>query len=119
MNIKPRIQSIKCACRGIQKVLINEPNARIHLFLAIIALALGIVLRISRTEWLIIVLCIGGVISTEAMNSAVEKLIDIISPEHNENAGLVKDMAASAVLVMALAALSAGLIIFIPHIHGL
>jgi len=119
LNFKSRLRSIRCACRGIQQVITHETNARIHLFLTITVLALGIVFSISTTEWLFIVLCIGGVISAEAMNSAVEKLVDTVSPEHNENARLVKDMAAGAVLIMALAALAVGLIIFIPRIAGL
>jgi diacylglycerol kinase len=118
-GLSSRFQSIKCACRGIQQVIRLEMNARIHIFFALAAVALGILLNISRTEWLVIVVCIGGVISAESMNSAIEKLVDTVSPEYNENARLVKDMAAGAVLVAAMASLLVGLLIFIPRILDL
>ena len=75
----------------------------------------GIVLGITRTEWIMVVMCIGTVISAELFNTAIEKLVDLVSPERHPVAGRVKDIAAGAVLICAVAAAIIGLIIFIPY----
>ena len=75
----------------------------------------GIVLGITRTEWIMVVMCIGTVIAAELFNTAIEKLVDLVSPERHPVAGRVKDIAAGAVLVCAVAAAIIGLIIFIPY----
>jgi len=87
--------------------------------MAATAIALGFILHISSLEWLIIVLVIAGVFASEFFNSAIESLVDLCSPEFNEKAGRIKDIAAGAVLVTALGALVAGLIIFIPKLVAL
>ena len=75
----------------------------------------GIVLGITRTEWIMVVMCIGTVIAAELFNTAIEKLVDLVSPERHPVAGRVKDIAAGAVLICAVAAAFIGLIIFIPY----
>jgi hypothetical protein len=75
----------------------------------------GFLYRISSTEWLTIILCISLVIGMEAMNTAVEWLTDLVSPEYHPLAGKVKDVAAAAVLITVIGAVVAGLIIFIPR----
>lgn len=75
----------------------------------------GIVLGITRTEWIMVVMCIGTVIAAELFNTAIEKLVDLVSPERHPVAGRVKDIAAGAVLICAVAAAIIGLIIFIPY----
>ena len=75
----------------------------------------GIVLGITRTEWIMVVMCIGTVIAAELFNTAIEKLVDSVSPERHPVAGQVKDIAAGAVLICAVAAAIIGLIIFIPY----
>ena len=74
-----------------------------------------IVLGITRTEWIMVVMCIGTVIAAELFNTAIEKLVDLVSPERHPVAGRVKDIAAGAVLICAVAAAIIGLIIFIPY----
>ena len=75
----------------------------------------GIVLGITRTEWIMVGMCIGTVIAAELFNTAIEKLVDLVSPERHPVAGRVKDIAAGAVLICAVAAAIIGLIIFIPY----
>ena len=75
----------------------------------------GIVLGITRTEWIMVVMCIGTVIAAELFNTAIEKLVDLVSPERHPVAGRGKDIAAGAVLICAVAAAIIGLIIFIPY----
>jgi diacylglycerol kinase (ATP) len=115
-SIYERIASLLPAIRGIKFVLMNEHNAWIHLTASIAAIILGIVFNIGKTEWLVILLCIGFVMALEVLNSAIEKLVDLVSPGKNEKARLVKDISAGAVLIAAVISLIAGLIIFIPHV---
>jgi diacylglycerol kinase len=111
-----RLRSFTFAFRGLYRVLKTEHNFRIHLLTAMIAIILGVVMRITRADWLIVILCIGFVLFAEIMNTAVEKLTDIAEPKKNESAGLVKDIAAGAVLVASITALAAGLMVFLPYI---
>ncbi len=67
-------------------------------------------------EWVAIILCIGMVLATELINTAIERLVDLISPDRNPIAGQIKDIAAGAVLICAIAAAIVGLIIFIPYL---
>ena len=111
-----RLASFKFAFQGLLHMLKNEPNFRIHLIGAVTAIFLGVVLHIGRAHWLIIILCIGFVLVAEIMNTAIEELVDIISPMMHEKAGRIKDLAAGGVLVAAFTALVAGMLVFIPYI---
>ena len=91
-------------------------NFRYQFLAGVIAVALGLYLDISPAEWLAIILVIGLVLGAEIFNSAIELLVDLVSPDHHPIAGQVKDLAAGAVLLLAITALVAGLYIFIPKI---
>ena len=67
-------------------------------------------------EWIAVILCIGMVIGAELFNSAIERIVDLVSPQRHPLAGQIKDIAAGAVLICALTALIIGLIIFIPYL---
>ena len=110
-----RWQSMQHAIRGFS-VVFKEPNAKIHLLLAVVAIALGFYLKISNLEWVAVCFAIASVIGAEAMNTAVEKAVDLASPEWHETAGQAKDAAAAAVLIISLGATAVGAIIFIPKI---
>ena len=97
----------------------KEQNLSFHLIASVIVIIAGFVLGITRTEWMIIALCIGVVIAAELFNTAIEKLVDLVSPERHPIAGQVKDIAAGAVLICAAAAAIVGLIIFIPYLTKL
>jgi diacylglycerol kinase len=112
--MKKRIESFKYAFRGIAMVLKSEKNMLIHLIISILVLICGILFQISTTEWMICLLCFGLVFSTEMINTAIETLVDLVSPNHHKLAGKAKDIAAGAVLVAAIFAAITGLIIFIP-----
>ena len=111
-----RLKSFHYAFNGLASAFRQEHNFWIHTLAAIAAITMGWILNISAGEWIVIVLVIGGVFVAELFNSAIESLVDIISPELNKKAGRVKDMTAGAVLVAALAALVSGLIIFVPKL---
>jgi diacylglycerol kinase len=115
-SVKKRLTSFKYAFSGLKSLLLFEHNSRIHLIAAILAAILGIVLKISATEWSLVVLVIGFVFAAELFNSAIEKLADVVSPEHNEMIKRIKDYCAASVLVSSIAALLIGVIIFVPKI---
>ena len=76
----------------------------------------GIFFGITKAEWLAVIICIGMVITAEPFNSAIERLVDMVSPQWQSIAGEVKDIAAGAVLVTAIAAAIVGLIVFVPYL---
>lgn len=93
----------------------TESNMVRHLALAIFALMLIGFLGVEPIWWALIILVIGFVISAELLNSALELLIDVVHPEFNKQIGLVKDMLAAMVLVLALSATVIGLIMLFQH----
>ena len=118
-DLKKQLRSFGYAWKGIQSCVGKEQNLSFHLIAAMAVIIAGIVLGITRTEWIMVVMCIGTVIAAELFNTAIEKLVDLVSPERHPVAGRVKDIAAGAVLVCAVAAAIIGLIIFIPYFSGL
>jgi diacylglycerol kinase (ATP) len=111
-----RARSFRYALRGLRELVRTQPNARIHLALACAATALGLLLGLSSTELAILALAIGLVFAAEAMNSAIEAVVDLVQPEWHPSAGAAKDLAAGAVLVAALASASVGLLLFVPRL---
>ncbi len=114
-DLKKQLRSFGYAWKGIQSCVGKEQNLSFHLIAAMAVIIAGIVLGITRTEWIMVVMCIGTVIAAELFNTAIEKLVDLVSPERHPVAGRVKDIAAGAVLICAVAAAIIGLIIFIPY----
>jgi diacylglycerol kinase len=101
---------------GMRSLLKYEHNSRIHLIAAIIAVIMGIIFRLSLSEWSLLIVVIGIVFITELINSSLESLADRIDPEWNEQIRRAKDYAAAAVLVSAVIAIIAGCLIFIPKL---
>lgn len=115
-SMQARFRSFSYAFKGLIHVLKAEHNMWIHLSATLAVIVLGAILKISRFDWLVVILCIGFVLSAEIMNTAIEKLTDKVSPERNEVAGLVKDISACAVLVSVITSVIAGLLVFVPYI---
>ncbi len=98
---------------------LGERNMRIHLVAAAVAIGLSLYFQISKLEWLLVIGCIGFVITTELMNTAIEKLCNALllhNRELHRSLGAPKDVAAGAVLIASLTALVIGCLIFIPHL---
>ncbi len=106
------------ALKGISVLISSQVNFRIHLFAVIAVIIGGIILDISLMEWIILILCMGLVLTLEALNTAIEYTIDLVSPGYHELAGKIKDISAAAVLIAALTSALIGLIIFIPKIFA-
>lgn len=113
---KARVASFSFAFRGIVAFFRTEHNAWIHGGLTVLVLVLSIVLKISKTEFILLVLAMTPVWMAELFNTAIEKAMDFISIEQHQQIKLVKDLAAAAVLIAAIAALLIGCIVFIPKI---
>jgi diacylglycerol kinase len=92
----------------------RHPNAIVHLAAVFAVSVSGFIFNISAIEWCIVVLCFIAVISLEAINSAIEYIVDLISPEHHPLAGKAKDIAAAAVLIAAVGSVLIATIIFLP-----
>ena len=115
-DLKKQLRSFGYAWKGIQSCVGKEQNLSFHLIAAMAVIIAGIVLGITRTEWIMVVMCIGTVIAAELFNTAIEKLVDLVSPQQHPVAGQVKDIAAGAVLVCAATAAIIGLSGFIPYL---
>jgi diacylglycerol kinase len=116
IDIKKNLKSYKYALNGLKHLLRLENNARIHLTATVLILALSAYFRIESTEWLWVILAITSVWTTELLNTAIEKIVDFISPEFHPAAGQIKDLAAAAVLIAAIFAIIVGMIIFPKYI---
>lgn len=108
--------SLRNAFNGVIYLLRTQWNARVELSAALIALALGAMLRIRRWEWALLVLQIALVLALEAVNTALEALCDEVTLERRPRIKAAKDVAAGAVLIAAIASLLVGAFIFMPKI---
>ncbi len=116
-SVSKRLSSFRYAWQGIVALVRDEHNARIHLAAAVIATVMGFWLKISSMEWIAIIGCIGAVIATEAMNSAVEAVCDKASPEKHELIKKAKDCGAAAVLIVSVTAAIVGSVVFLPKLY--
>ena len=104
------------ASKGLVEAIRTQFNIRFHFAATIVVLALSFYLKLSVTEWCFILISIGIMLTAELLNTAIEYLTDFVSPEFNDLAGKVKDIAAAAVFCAALVSAIVGLIIFVPKI---
>jgi diacylglycerol kinase len=119
LYVKNLYKSLNFAIEGIRYVIRHERNARIHLILAVFALALGFFLRVTDAQLAAIFFAVIIVFLAEIINTAFEKTLDILSPNHHPQVKIIKDIMAGAVLVAASGAFIIGLIIYTPYILGL
>jgi diacylglycerol kinase len=110
------LQAFRHAARGILMFFRSERNGGIQLIVAVATLTAGALLHISATDWIHVVMCIAAVFAAEMMNTAIEKVCDIIRPEHDVRIMDIKDMAAGGVLLTALASAIIGWLIFSPYL---
>lgn len=109
-------KSFSYAITGIFTAIRSERNMRIHLSLSIIVIGFSLFFSISKVEWLFVIVAIGGIFSLEILNTAVERIVDLVTEEYHPLAKQAKDLAAGAVFVYAITVVIIGLIIFLPRI---
>lgn len=114
-----RIRSFGWALKGIADMLGSQQNAWIHAAATVVVCGLGLALGLGRIEWALIVLAIVAVWTAEALNTAIELLTDVASPEFHPLAGRAKDVAAGAVLIASVGAAGVGLLVLGPHVLAL
>lgn len=112
------IRSFGFAFRGIGFLLRSQANARIHLVGTVVVTGAGFLWGLSRGEWCAVIAAMGLVWTAEGLNTAIEAVVDLVSPEYHELAGRAKDLAAGAVLCASIAAAIIGALIFGPRIFG-
>lgn len=108
-----------CAANGILATLRAERNMRIHAVVAVLAVALCILLPVEPWGAAAVVVCIGVVMALECVNTAVEAVVDLTSPEWHELAKLAKDAAAGATLIAAVMSVAVGAIVYVPALMSL
>ena len=110
------INSFQFALKGIAALIKTQANARIHALATVVVLGSGFLFEVNATEWCLLIICIGGVWTAEGLNTAIEALTDLVSPNYHPLAGRAKDVAAGAVLISAIAAAMVAAIVFLPKI---
>lgn len=111
-----RWKSIRIAWDGIRQVFQTEPNARIHAVITLLVLLAAGLMGLTRLEWIFLLIVIGLVWVAEIFNTALEELVNLVSPEQNQTARIIKDLSAGAVLVSAILSVLVGILIFGPRI---
>ncbi len=112
-------RSFACAGAGVAHGLRTERNVRIHAAATLLAVALAALLRLDAGEWAVLLLTVGLVWATELINTAIEAVVDLVSPDQHELARIAKDVASGAVLVAAVIAVFVGVLLFGPRLWAL
>jgi diacylglycerol kinase (ATP) len=111
-----RLKSVKYAFKGAFLLVTTENSIKVQFCIGILMSLLGFYYQISTTEWILQILCIALIMGLEGMNTAIEEIADFIHPEYHTKIGLIKDLAAGAVFIFAIAASIIGCLIYIPKI---
>jgi len=114
---KRLMKSFRYALNGILATAKSEMNFRIHLVASVFVIVAGVYFQLSHVEWIVLFLLIGGMLSLELMNTAIEHVVDLVTEEYKPLAKLAKDAGAGAVFVFSIISVIIGLIIFLPKIY--
>lgn len=116
VRIKRLAKSFTYAFRGLLKVFREEQNLTVHTFAAVIVIAAGLYFNVSRIEWALLLLSIFIVFLMEIVNSAIERVTDILKPRIHEYVKEIKDIMAAAVMLASFFAILIGVLVFLPQI---
>ncbi len=119
MKRQSQAKSFAVAFAGIGRAFMSELHMKVHLVFAVAALVACWVLQVELWGWCVVIVCIGMVIAAEVLNTAIEALCDKVSPGYDHLIKIAKDAAAGAVLVLAITAVVAGLIVYVPALMNL
>lgn len=113
--MKQFVQSFVFAAKGIRQAVKGQRNLKIHIAVAMAVVAAGVHYTITSTEWGLVILAVGLVITAELMNTSIEGLVDLVEPKHHPLAGKIKDIAAGGVLVASACAAGIGILVFMKY----
>jgi len=111
-----RIKSVGYAFKGAYLLITTEASLKVQFFIGIIMTIAGFYYQLSPIEWVIQILTIALIMAIEGLNTAIEEMADFVHPEYHKKIGLIKDLAAGAVFIFAIAAVIVGCIIYFPKI---
>jgi undecaprenol kinase len=109
------LKSFSFAVEGIWSALRTERNMRFHFTFSVLVIMVSVFFSIDKTEWLFIIIAIGGMFALELVNTAIERVVDLVTEDYHPLAKQAKDIAAGAVFIYALASVSIGTVIFWPY----
>lgn len=109
-------KSFEYAFSGLKTAIKTEPNLRIHLTIASLAVILASILKLGYLEWIVLTLTAFFVIILELINSVLEQIVNLVSPEIKEEAKIAKDISAAIVLIAAFVSVLIGIFLFLPKI---
>lgn len=118
-GIKKFINSFKYPISGFRYAYKNEQNLAVDIGIAMIVIIFGVLFKINITEWAILSLTVGLVISLELINTAIEATVDLVTEKYHPLAKVAKDTSSAAVLILAVVSIIEGVIIFLPKIISL
>ena len=112
--LRKRVAAFGYAFSGLWHLFSTQRHAQFHLFVLLVVVALGALLRVDRLGWALLIAMFALVIALEAVNTAIEAVVDLASPDHHALAKIAKDVGAAAVLWAALGAVLVGLLVLGP-----
>jgi undecaprenol kinase len=112
-------KSFNYAINGITNAFKKERNFQIHVFISFVVVLLGFYFQITKLEWLIIIITIGVMLTLELMNTAVERVVDLVTKDYHPLAKLAKDTSAGAVFTFAITAVIVGVLIFVDYFKAM
>jgi diacylglycerol kinase (ATP) len=115
-SVRARLRSFVYAGRGVGTMLRSQHNAWIHTLATLVVLGAGLATRVSTLEWCVLILALVAVWTAECLNTALEFLCDVASPDFHPLVEKAKDVAAGAVLICATGAAATGILIFFQHV---
>jgi diacylglycerol kinase len=118
-GLKKFFHSFTYPIKGLRYAYRNEQNLAVDVGVSLLVLIAGVIFKLDKSEWLVIVFTIGAVISLELVNTAIEAVVDMVTEEYHPLAKVAKDTSAAAVFVIAIVAAIVGIIIFLPKIISL
>ncbi|MBI3120081.1 MAG: diacylglycerol kinase [Candidatus Kerfeldbacteria bacterium] len=113
------VKSFYYAGSGLHRAFLSERHVKVHLVFGLLAAVLAVILDLSRTEWILLLLTITMVLTLELVNSVLEDLVDLLEPRIHDRVKIIKDGAAAAVLLAAIAAAVIGILLFLPHVRDI
>jgi diacylglycerol kinase (ATP) len=109
-----RIKSVSFAFKGLGILIKSENSIKTQIFISLLMTICGFTFKISITEWALQIICIGAVLLTESLNTAIEKIANFIHPDYHKKIGVIKDVAAGAVAFAAIMSILIACLIYVP-----